>query len=549
MSFQRKALLIGGALFGLLLAVIYIAARVIVNRGFSALEQKAVSDNVDRAVNALKSEIEALSSVAREWGTWDEAYQYVQSPNEKFAASNLTADNFEQIRLHVMMMLDGAGSTVFGAGFDSETKAVSGVPAGFREYLASHPGLLHHPDASSAIAGLIVIPEGPMIFASRPIVRGDGRGPVGGTVIMGRFLSRGEIARLAKTTRLNVAVTPIGASTPPVGIRPLSESEVEGTAVVADYGGHPGVLVRVLEPRSVYLEGRRTLTYLFGALAVAGFIFLGSGFLLFRHMNARLVRSVDQLRENTRRLRDAAVEVTSVGAAVAGGAARQGSSLDGVSTTIEELASLTRENVSLADKTDVQMKEALAAMQRAQQGMETLSAAMGDIGSASANAQASVRTIDELAFPTNILALNAAVEAARAGSAGSGFAVVAAEVRELALRSAQAARDTAKQIESTIAKVRAGESAAAAAGRYFAEAAEMNATAGNFVSAIAIGSAGQARRCEDAARSVADVAAVVQSNITTATLSERTSAHMHEQAEEMAGAVRGIAELLGATDR
>jgi methyl-accepting chemotaxis protein len=120
------------------------------------------------------------------------------------------------------------------------------------------------------------------------------------------------------------------------------------------------------------------------------------------------------------------------------------------------MSSMTRQNTQNAESAKALAGEARAAADRGDGDMKALGAAMDEIAEASANIAKIVKSIDEIAFQTNILALNAAVEAARAGEAGMGFAVVADEVRSLAQRAAQAARDTSGRIEESIAKSRRG---------------------------------------------------------------------------------------------
>lgn len=142
--------------------------------------------------------------------------------------------------------------------------------------------------------------------------------------------------------------------------------------------------------------------------------------------------------------------------AIAEDAGKQAAAIEQTSASLEELSSMTRRNAEHAVQANALAKETRAAADAGVEQMRQMDAAMKSIGAASDDIGKIIKTIDEIAFQTNILALNAAVEAARAGAAGMGFAVVADEVRNLAQRSAQAARETAGKIEGAIHKTAQG---------------------------------------------------------------------------------------------
>ena len=142
--------------------------------------------------------------------------------------------------------------------------------------------------------------------------------------------------------------------------------------------------------------------------------------------------------------------------ALAQGAAEQASSLEEVSSSLQEMASMTRQKASNARQAEQLTENARGSAGKGVDSMDRLSSAMVKIKESSAATAKIVKTIDEIAFQTNLLALNAAVEAARAGEAGKGFAVVAEEVRNLAMRSAEAAKNTATLIEEAVSNADGG---------------------------------------------------------------------------------------------
>ncbi len=160
----------------------------------------------------------------------------------------------------------------------------------------------------------------------------------------------------------------------------------------------------------------------------------------------------DTLQQGADQVAAASIQVSSAGQSLAEGASGQAAALEETSASCEEMAGMTKRNAEHAANVRAVAAETRAAADAGATDMRALSAAMTELKDASAAVAKIVKTIDEIAFQTNILALNAAVEAARAGEAGAGFAVVAEEVRSLAQRSAVAAKETAGTIETTIAK-------------------------------------------------------------------------------------------------
>jgi methyl-accepting chemotaxis protein len=149
-------------------------------------------------------------------------------------------------------------------------------------------------------------------------------------------------------------------------------------------------------------------------------------------------------------------QVSRTSSALAEDASTQAASLEETSASLEEISSMAKRNADSANRAKELTRQTRIATDTGTHDVEAMNTAMGAIKASSDGIAKIIKTIDEIAFQTNILALNAAVEAARAGEAGAGFAVVAEEVRALAHRSATAARETAEKIDDSVAKSRHG---------------------------------------------------------------------------------------------
>jgi methyl-accepting chemotaxis protein len=209
------------------------------------------------------------------------------------------------------------------------------------------------------------------------------------------------------------------------------------------------------------------------------------------------------------------------------------------------MSSMTKRNAENAQRANAIARQARQAADKGVADMQTMNSAMAAIKVSSDDIAKIIKTIDEIAFQTNILALNAAVEAARAGEAGMGFAVVADEVRNLAQRSAQAAKETAAKIEGAIGKTGQGveisRKVAAALNEIVTKAREMDELAAE----VANGSNEQAQGIVQVNAAVGQMDKVTQSNAVSAEESAAAAQELNAQAGIMKETVNQLAKLVG----
>ncbi len=255
----------------------------------------------------------------------------------------------------------------------------------------------------------------------------------------------------------------------------------------------------------------------------------------FYFLNRRMIvqplrQSIAAMQEASDQTAAASAEISDASATLAAGSSEQAASLEETSASLEELSGMTESNAKGAEGAKLLANEARIAAESGAGEVREMKTAVDDIQASSDNIAKIVGMIDDIAFQTNLLALNAAVEAARAGEAGMGFAVVAEEVRSLAQKSADAARETAGKIEDSITKSRKGVEISARVSERLDEIVGKVRRVDELVRGIATASGEQAQGIGQINRAVAQMDKVTQANAATAEESASAAEELGQQA-------------------
>jgi sensor domain CHASE-containing protein/signal transduction histidine kinase len=287
MTPRKKTLITISMTLICLIVIQYVISRTVLLTGFAKLEAQNARQNAERATSVLFDEILNLDTMVSDWAAWDDTYTFIEDANDEYIQSNLVDETFISPRINFMLFINVAGQTVFGKGFDLQSQEQVPTPSGLQEHLADDALLLRHHDPESNISGIILIPEGPTLIASRPILTSEEEGPIRGTLIMGRFLDSAAVERLAQTTHLLLTLHLFNdpqmppdlrsslSEEKPILARPLGADFVAGYALLKDIYGQPGLILRVDLPREIYKQGQTSMLYFILSLLVIGLVFGG----------------------------------------------------------------------------------------------------------------------------------------------------------------------------------------------------------------------------------------------------------------------------------
>jgi methyl-accepting chemotaxis protein len=291
------------------------------------------------------------------------------------------------------------------------------------------------------------------------------------------------------------------------------------------------------------LLGRTMLLLIIGS-SLAVVIGIGTAVLITRNTNGVLLSVARALTTNSQQTSASSNQVSEASHSLAEGASEQAASLEETSASLEELASTTKRNTESAQQAKSFSQEARAAAEAGATDMREMENAMQAIRASSDGIAKIIKTIDGIAFQTNILALNAAVEAARAGEAGAGFAVVADEVRSLAQLSAQSSRETAAKIEEAIKNSESGVTISTKVAHSLAAIVEKARKVDSLVAEIATASAEQSDGIGQVNTTMSQMDKVTQANASSAEETSAAAQELQAQARTMAESVAVLTQLV-----
>jgi hypothetical protein len=277
---------------------------------------------------------------------------------------------------------------------------------------------------------------------------------------------------------------------------------------------------------------------LFGFISVIAGIIIA--FILSRNLSKHLIKNINVLSQSAEQVSNASDQLVSAGQQLSQGSADQAASIEETSATMNETSSMVKQNVENTKLANNLFKEASDAASIGSNKMQGMTKSMVEIQDSSKEISKIIKVIDEIAFQTNMLALNAAVEAARAGDAGQGFAVVATEVRSLAQKSAEAARNTADIIEKNMELSKQGVSISHDVDESLKQILSKTQNVSQLIAEIASASEEQAKGTIQVDDAITHIEKVVQANAATAEESAASAEELQNQAKALSRVVNDL---------
>ena len=335
MKDQKKASFLGALLFIIVLGCIYIAADSLLLQGSIKIEENNIQKDVNRALEVLQDDIEKVDYIVRGWSKWDDTYNFIQGNNEVYKESYLNLQTFIGIKQNIIFYANPEGKPIYSYALDWQNKKQIPFPDELKKHFIRNSPLLSHKAEDSIVKGIILLKDAPLLISSRPIVTSDGKGPIRGTLIMGRYLDAKEIKQLSQITKLPLVFSRFDnkalpqdvqiafqslSSEHPVFFRLLNEESIAGYGLIKDIYGKPALIAHIKEPRTIYEQGRETVKYF---LMISALILLVMWFVIQRLLHKLLIsresmqKSEERYRSLVEQANDAIISLNPDGQVVA----------------------------------------------------------------------------------------------------------------------------------------------------------------------------------------------------------------------------------------
>jgi PAS domain S-box-containing protein len=283
-SLRAKTVIVIAIAAVIVVGVVFAISQFIFMRSFQSLETTDTNLAVQQVTSALSDQINSLNKLNHDWAAWDDTYNFVQNPSEniQYIEVNPTDTTFSSAGLNYIFIINNAGSLVFGKAFDLEGNKEIPIPDNLIQNFFNTT-ILNHDTVEDSISGIMLLPEGPLLVSSQPIITSQGQGPIMGTIIMAQYLDATVIDTLSKTAHLPLDVVTIDDKNipseykialssfsvdNPVFTHASNSKSIEGYTLLNDIYGKPALIVKTTIPRDVYAKGTSTMRYLLIALLI-----------------------------------------------------------------------------------------------------------------------------------------------------------------------------------------------------------------------------------------------------------------------------------------
>lgn len=244
---------------------------------FEIVERDQMIKQVNRAQDALQSRVEALPVRMLDWANWDDTYAFMNDKNSAYLESNLVTTGVVGLEINFFLYLSDSYEIVYSKSMDFRTGEDTDFPSNIKNNLINTLKTHKNYDEESFFSGLLMVDEDILLFGVRPILTSEGKGPMRGTLIWSRYLTKEEIELISKSVKLPVEIQKFsynrGSNKDEIKIEPISQNEISGTGVIRDFYNKPILNIIVKDSRSILAQGIKTKSSVIISIILVGLTF------------------------------------------------------------------------------------------------------------------------------------------------------------------------------------------------------------------------------------------------------------------------------------
>ncbi|MDO9204527.1 EAL domain-containing protein [Methylotenera sp.] len=301
---RAKMLVVVAAGMILLFTILFLAARMVLLDGYSKLESNKTVIQVNSAVTLLKEQTKQLDGIVSEYAHWDDTYQYMIQPDSRYIESNYTDGTFTNLKVKAIVLVNSEGEAIYKRGFDFSTGKLWPIPK-LLEQAVSKDGLFLDP-SKDHLSGFFWTPEGIYIVSATDVLPSGGNGLRRGTLIMVRHLDQSLIAHVEQIIGANLTIEPMLKdrfadmqqilANNGVVVKPLSDTQVAGYAMIKSVDEYANLVVTTLGGREIFAQGEYTLSFLSWATSIIALMLAGISWIFDRMVLLRLERMSEDVK-------------------------------------------------------------------------------------------------------------------------------------------------------------------------------------------------------------------------------------------------------------
>lgn len=272
MKIQTKTLTIILCSFLIISPLLYFSLNKIITKGFLEIEVNNVHSDLQRTLNLIKIEQDTLDLLTADWAVWDDSYEFIKEPNQKYIKSNLVEATFADYKLSFIAYINKSGKIIFAKAYDANNEKLIPLTANLLQHLQPGKALLQPNETGKAISGVISLLEGAFYVSSIPILTSNETGPSQGLLIMGKSFDKSFVEYLSKNLNFDISVFSYQKLNPELSaisgrlddsnkftVLNNSKERNSGYSFISDIYDKPSLLIKIDVGRPIYQQGNKTI--------------------------------------------------------------------------------------------------------------------------------------------------------------------------------------------------------------------------------------------------------------------------------------------------